>query len=117
MCINRLYTSGEVWTHMPLPHWRQDEVSSSHLYPPSLYCSEPSVTFNDETDCKSDMAMCRSGLSRQDKLETSVQSVGGVGCLCSDTLATSKAWVPEHLPRLGLMSIRTLLSACSSGTN
>lgn len=67
---------------VPAPRGSNDNIARTHANTLTLHRSEAPLALDDETDSKCGMAMCRGRLTRHDKLQASIQSIGGVGSSC-----------------------------------
>jgi len=53
---------------VPLPLWREDDISGLHVHPLSLDSSEATATFDDKAEGERPMTVSPGGLSRVNQL-------------------------------------------------
>src|ERR1700722_12639779 len=104
---------------MPIPRWRQNNIAPVHCDALTVDGCKAALTFDDKPHCEGGVAMRRCSLIRHNELEASVE---GVGCTWRRLISISFVYLERckafpcrsriNLPRAGLMSMRTLLSAC-----
>lgn len=100
---------------MPVPGWRDDNIAAGQRHLLAFNGGEPDAV-NDEPTGKCNVPVCRSRLTRIDKLKTSIDGVSRIRRLCFAVNSGPSRLRKGVLRMLGLTSIRTLRSAFSSGT-
>src|SRR5271163_544385 len=78
---------------VPVHGWCQNNIATAHLDPSAVDGREASFALDDKPHRKSHVSMCWCSLIGHYQLETRIQCIGSIWCICTDMV--SKAAVEQ----------------------